>query len=55
MLDSLLRGWNDFKDFNILNFSKILFAIEFSIVFKIFEYLLSFSEFSNHYCANETL
>ena len=38
MLESLLRQWNGFEDFNI-NFSKIL---NFPIVFKVFEYFCPF-------------
>ena len=34
-LNSLLRQWNGFEDFNVLNFGKIL--LKFAIVFKIFE------------------
>ena len=40
MLDSLLKQWNGFEDFNILIFSKIL--LKFAIVFKIFEYFCPF-------------
>ena len=35
MLDSLLKQWNGFEVFKVLNFSKIL--LKFAIVFKIFE------------------
>ena len=35
ILDSLLRQWNVFEDFNVLNFNKIL--LTFAIVFKMFE------------------
>ena len=44
--DSLLRPWNGSEDNNMTNFSKIL--LKFAIVFKIFEYFLSFSEFNDH-------
>ena len=40
ILDSLLRQWGGFEDFNILIFSKIL--LKFAIVFKIFEYFCPF-------------
>ena len=46
ILDSVLRQWNGFEDFNVLSFSKIL--SKFAIVFKIFEFL-SFSQFNYHY------
>ena len=35
VMDSLLRQWNGFEDFNIVNFIKIL--LKFAIVFKFFE------------------
>ena len=35
ILDSLMRQWNGFEDFNVLNFSKILLKI--AIVFKFFD------------------
>ena len=47
ILDTLLRQWSGFEDINILNLSKIL--LKFAIVFKMFEYFLSFSEFNDHY------
>ena len=34
-LNGLLRQWNGFEDFNVLNFSNILLKV--AIVFKIFE------------------
>ena len=35
ILDSVLRQWNGFEDFNVLNFGKI--SLKFAIVFKICE------------------
>ena len=40
ILDSVLRQWNGFEDFIILNYSKIL--IKFAVVFKDFEYFVFF-------------
>ena len=45
ILVSLLKQWNGFEDFNILNFSKIL--LKFAIVFKIFDNFCLFA-FSDH-------
>ena len=41
ILDSVLRQWNGFEDFNILNFSKILlkFAFVFSLRLSLFKIL----------------
>ena len=49
ILDSLLRQWNGFEDFIVLNFSKIL--LKFAIVFNFF----SFSEFNDHYWPTKLL
>ena len=45
ILDSLLKQWNGFEDFNILNFNKIL--LKFATVFK---FLKSSVLFWDHYC-----